>query len=96
MLSFHVKFVQIDRRTDGQADKGKAICPALSIRGHKNLHCGDMKGSSGKQKNYRSTAKGVSPPCIFSPSLSLTGPPGNSKKNTQLSTPHNSADSVPR
>ena len=41
MLSFHVKFVQTDRRTDGQidgqTDNGKTICPPdLSIRGHKN------------------------------------------------------------
>ena len=37
MLSFHVKFVQADRQTDGwtdrwtdgQTDKGKTICPSI-------------------------------------------------------------------
>ena len=30
MLSFHVKFVQTDRRTDrGQMDNGKTICPLI-------------------------------------------------------------------
>ena len=27
MLSFHVKFVQTDRRTDGRTDNGKTIWP---------------------------------------------------------------------
>ena len=35
MLSFHVKFVQTDRRTDGwtdgQTDNGKTICPPPPI-----------------------------------------------------------------
>ena len=41
MLSFHVKFVQTDRRTDGltdrQTDNGKTICPRSSILGHKYM-----------------------------------------------------------
>ena len=40
MLSFHIKFVQTDRRmdrqTDGQTDNGKTYAPDLSIRGHKD------------------------------------------------------------
>ena len=27
MLSYHVKFVQTDRWTEGQTDNGKTICP---------------------------------------------------------------------
>ena len=39
MLSFQVKFVQTDRRTDGQTDNGKTICPPnLSIWGHKKAY----------------------------------------------------------
>ena len=34
MLSFHVKFVQTDRRTDRQTTV-KQYAPDLSIRGHK-------------------------------------------------------------
>ena len=29
MLSFHVKFVQTDVRTDRQMDNGKTICPPI-------------------------------------------------------------------
>ena len=36
MLSFHVKFVQTDRRTDGRTTV-KQYAPDLSIRGHKNI-----------------------------------------------------------
>ena len=39
MLSFHVKFVQTDRRTDNV----KQYAPDLSIQGHKKAlgkHCG--------------------------------------------------------
>ena len=32
VLSFHVKFVQTDRRTDGQTDNGKAISPPTIFR----------------------------------------------------------------
>ena len=34
MLSFHAKFVQTDRRADGQTTV-KQYAPHLSIRGHK-------------------------------------------------------------
>ena len=37
MLSFHVKFVQTDRQTDGWTDRRttvKQYAPGLSIRGH--------------------------------------------------------------
>ena len=37
MLSFHVKFVQTDRRMDGQTDNGKTICPDLLIWEHKKV-----------------------------------------------------------
>ena len=41
MLSFHVKFVQTDRRTDRQMDrqteKGKTIWPPPFDAGHKNI-----------------------------------------------------------
>ena len=44
MLSFHVKFVQTDRWTDGWMDSQtdrqitvKQYTPDLSIQGHKNL-----------------------------------------------------------
>ena len=39
MLSFHVKFVVTDRRTDGRTDRGtmvKQYAPDLSIQGYKN------------------------------------------------------------
>ena len=36
MLSFHVKFVKIDRQTDGRTTV-KQYAPDLSIRGHKNI-----------------------------------------------------------
>ena len=50
MLSFHVKFVQTDRRTDGQTegrtdgqtDNGKTICPLIFRYGSKKKkkkHC---------------------------------------------------------
>ena len=29
MLSFHIKFVQTDRRMDRQTDNGKTICPPI-------------------------------------------------------------------
>ena len=32
MLSFHVKYVQTDGRTDGQMDNGKTICPRIDRR----------------------------------------------------------------
>ena len=42
MLSFHIKFVQTDKWTDGQThgqtDNGKTICPQSLILGHKNVH----------------------------------------------------------
>ena len=41
MLSFHVKFVQTDRwtdrRTDGQTDNSKTICPQSFDTGYKNM-----------------------------------------------------------
>ena len=40
MLSFHVKFVQADRQTDGQMDRRtteEQYAPDLSIQGHKNV-----------------------------------------------------------
>ena len=48
MLSFHVKFVQTNRRTDGRKDRQldgqtdrwttvKQYAPNLSMQGHKNL-----------------------------------------------------------
>ena len=36
MLSFHVKYVQTDRWTDGKTDNSKLYIPDLSMRGHKN------------------------------------------------------------
>ena len=36
MLSFHVKFVQTDRQTEGQTTV-KQYAPDLSIQGHKNM-----------------------------------------------------------
>ena len=39
MLSFHVKFMQTDRETDGHTDRWttvKQYAPDLSVRGYKN------------------------------------------------------------
>ena len=47
MLSFHVKFVQTDRRTDRQMEKGKTICPrsfgygSIKIWTHKDSCIGE-------------------------------------------------------
>ena len=38
MLSFHVKFVQTDRRTDGQTSVRQYV-PDLSMRGHDKQQC---------------------------------------------------------
>ena len=36
MVSFHVKFVQTDRRMDEKTDNGKTIGPWSFDKGHKN------------------------------------------------------------
>ena len=53
MLSFHVKFVQTDRRTDGRTDRQRQTNyapppPDLSIREHKNIS-NNRKAESGEQ-----------------------------------------------
>ena len=51
MLSFHVKFVQTDRRTDKRTDRQTTVKqyapppPDLSIRGHKNENVDMIKSN---------------------------------------------------
>ena len=45
MLSFHVKFVQIDRRTDRRTTV-KQYAPDLSMWGHKNFRLANLKASA--------------------------------------------------
>ena len=64
MLSFHVKFVQTDGRTDGQRNRWtmvKQYAPDLSMREHKNIYAGNQTSAElaiyfGIQDKKRSTA----------------------------------------
>ena len=50
MLSFHVKFVQTDRETDGQTDNGKTIRPVIFRYGgiKSGLYCINKKETNGR------------------------------------------------
>ena len=53
MLSFHVKFVRTNSRTDRQTDNGKTICPAIfQYRGIKmKFVLGRVENIVGKGEN---------------------------------------------
>ena len=51
MLSFHIKFVQIDRLTDRQTDRRtmvKQYAPDLSIQGHKNSNFSNSRANNSR------------------------------------------------